>query len=69
MKHLRLTSYVMTLLGVLLALAAAVTDMGGAWLLAGILLAWAGIVKIAVVLIWIRIAHLGTDHHAPEQSL
>ncbi len=69
MKHLRLTSYAMTLLGVLLALIAATADIGDVWLLAGILLAWAGIVKIAVVLIWTRIAHMGTDQHAPERSV
>jgi hypothetical protein len=69
MKHLRLTSYAMTLLGVLLALIAATADIDDVWLLAGILLAWAGIVKIAVVLIWTRIAHLSTDQHEPERSV
>jgi ABC-type amino acid transport system permease subunit len=69
MNHLRLTSYAMTLLGLLLALIAAVADVGHAWMLAGILLAWAGIVKIAVVLIWTRIAHMGSDQHSPERGV
>jgi hypothetical protein len=68
MKHLKLTSYALTLLGVLLAIVAAVVDLGAAWVLAGILLAWAGIVKIAVVLIWTKLAHLGSEQHSPERS-
>ena len=69
MRHLQLTSYAMTLLGVLLAVVASVADLGAAWVLAGVLLTWAGIVKIAVVLIWTRLAHLGTGQHSPERSV
>jgi len=69
MKHLQLASYAITVLGVLLAAGATAADLGAAWLLAGILLAWAGIVKIAVVLIWTRVAHMGTDRHSPERSV
>ena len=69
MNRLRLASYAMTVLGVALALAAGLTSMGAAWLLAGILLAWAGLVKIVVVLIWTRVARLGTDRHMPEHSV
>jgi hypothetical protein len=69
MKHLQLASYAITVFGILLALVAAVADLGAAWLLAGILLAWAGIVKIVVVLIWTKLAHMGSDRHAPERSV
>ena len=69
MKHLQLVSYAMTALGVLLAIAAGLLGLGAMWLLTGILLAWAGIVKIAVVLIWTKLAHLGTDQHSPERSV
>jgi len=69
MKHLRLTSYAITALGILLTVVAALASLGAAWTLTGILLAWAGIVKIVVVLIWTRLARLGTDQHAPERSV
>jgi hypothetical protein len=69
MKHLRLTSYAITALGILLAVTASLADLGATWTLAGILLAWAGIVKIVVVLIWTKLARLGTEHHLPERSV
>jgi hypothetical protein len=69
MKHLRLTSYAITAAGILLAVIASFGELGAAWTLAGILLAWAGIVKIVVVLIWTKLARLGTEQHLPERSV
>lgn len=69
MNHLRLTSYAITAVGILLVAVAAVADLGAMWVLSGLLLAWAGLVKIAVVLIWTRIAGLGTDEHTPERGV
>lgn len=69
MKYLHLTSWTMTILGLLACLAYAALDLDAIWLVGGIFLTWAGVVKIAVVLIWTRIAHLGTDRHTPEKSV
>ncbi len=65
MRHLRLMSYVLTAVGVALAVAAAVAGLGAGVLLTGILLAWAGIVKIAVVAIWATIARLDESRQGP----
>ena len=68
MHHLRLTSYAITALGIMLVAIAALTNLGAMWMLSGILLAWAGLVKIAVVLIWTKVARLGSDAYTPERS-
>jgi hypothetical protein len=65
MRHLRLASFAITALGLLAIVLALVFDLGAAVLLGGILLTWAGIVKIVVVYIWTHIAGLGTDRHHP----
>ncbi len=58
MRHLRWMSYLLTTVGIVTALAAAMGNLGAGVLLTGILLAWAGVVKIAVVAIWATIARL-----------
>jgi hypothetical protein len=65
MRQLRLASFAMTGLGILAMILATVFDLGAAVLLGGLLLTWAGIVKIVVVYIWTHIAGLGTDRHHP----
>ena len=65
MRHLRLMSYVLTAAGVALVVAAAVADLAAGVLLTGLLLAWAGIVKIAVVAIWATIARLDDNRQRP----
>lgn len=69
MKHLRTLSWAITILGILLIAGSQVLNMGLTWLLAGALLTWAGMVKIIVVLIWTKVAHLGTDEHRPEEAI
>ena len=69
MKHLNIASWAITALGLLAIIASAVLDLNAMWLLAGILLTWAGIVKIIVVLIWTRLARMGTDRHRPEKGI
>jgi hypothetical protein len=64
-RHLRLMSYVLTAVGVALVVAAAVADLAAGVLLTGLLLAWAGIVKIAVVAIWATIARLDDNRQRP----
>ncbi|MDQ3540161.1 MAG: hypothetical protein M3440_05690 [Chloroflexota bacterium] len=65
MRHLTIASYALTAIGVLLLLVASIMSLDTSIVLAGVLLAWAGIVKIAVVLIWTRIAGMETKDHKP----
>lgn len=65
MRYLRWASYSITLAGIVLAVVAGITALGDVWLLTGILLAWAGIVKIVVVAIWEHIADLKHPENVP----
>ncbi len=58
MKQLSLLSYAITALGIMLVAAAIAAGLSALWLLSGMLLVIAGVVKIAVVHIWQRIAGL-----------
>lgn len=58
MNHLATISYVITAIGVLFVAASVIADLSPFWMLIGILLVIAGIVKVAVVQIWQRIAGL-----------
>lgn len=58
MRNLAILSYAITAVGVLMVAIALIGDMSDLWLLSGLLLAIAGVVKIAVVQIWQRIAGL-----------
>lgn len=69
MKYIRILSWAMTFLGILLIAATPTLDLSPTWLLTGVLLTWAGIVKIIVVLIWTYLARLGTDEHQPEDAI
>lgn len=52
MRHLRSLSVVMTAAGLLILLLALLADLGPTWGLVGLLLAWAGLVKLVVVRLW-----------------
>jgi len=65
MRHLRLTSYGITLAGMGTLIAALIFDLDEAVQLTGLLLALAGVVKIIVVYLWTHVARLGSDHHEP----
>ena len=69
MIYVRISSWGMTLLGMVCIALTAVLNLDLMWLLTGILLAFAGIVKLTIMLIWTRLAHFGTDKHAPEKSV
>lgn len=58
MKHLATISYIMTAMGLVLVAASATTDLSPVWLLSGVLLTLAGVVKIAVVQIWQHVVGL-----------
>jgi len=68
-RHLSNTSYALTAVGIVIVLFALVLDLAPWITLSGVLLAWAGIVKIAVVLVWTRVAHMETDKHRPISDI
>lgn len=65
MHHLSNASYAITAIGILVILAALILRLDTSILLTGVLLAWAGIVKIAVVTIWTKVAGMETRDHQP----
>lgn len=65
MRHLSIASYALTAIGILIVLVASIMSLETSIILAGVLLAWAGIVKVAVVLIWTRVAGMDTNDHKP----
>jgi hypothetical protein len=68
MHNLKRISWAMTAIGVAVIVLSLSIDLDPMWLLSGVLLAWAGIVKIVVTLIWTRVAQVGTDEHRPTPS-
>jgi len=68
MNQLHRISWILTVAGLGLALSAWLADFSEVWLLSGMLLTLAGIVKIIVVQIWLRVAGLGDDQHPPTRS-
>jgi len=64
-QFLKYTSYVLTVAGLVVAGAGWILELSPVFILIGVLLAWAGVVKIAVVAIWTKVAKLGTEHHQP----
>ena len=65
MRHLRRLSWLMLAAGVIVTVAGIVFSLGHVVTLTGLMLAWAGIVKVIVVLLWTNVAGLGTDRHDP----
>ncbi len=52
MRHLWSVSVLLFLVGVALVVADPLLSLGPTWALVGLLLAWAGIVKVVVVHLW-----------------
>ena len=69
MRYLRWLSIAMTVAGVALAAAAPTFGLDPVYALSGIMLAWAGVVKVVVVFLWTHVAGLGTDRHDPIPPL
>ena len=65
MRHLRRLSWLMMAAGVVLTIVAIALSLSPVVTLTGLMLAWAGIVKVIVVLLWTNVAGLGTDRHDP----
>lgn len=58
MRHIRLVSILMTVVGLVLAAASVAGWLSPTLLLVGLFLFWAGIVKVVVVALW---RHLGSN--------
>lgn len=58
MRHIRLVSVLMTVVGLALAAASVAGWLSPTLLLVGLFLFWAGIVKVVVVALW---RHLGSN--------
>jgi peptidoglycan biosynthesis protein MviN/MurJ (putative lipid II flippase) len=69
LRYLTVTSWGMTILGVLAIVAAAMLDIDPVWMLLGIMLLLAGVLKLGMMLIWTRVAKMGTDQHRPIDAL
>lgn len=69
MKYLNIAAWAITLLGVAMTAVAGLLDLDALWILAGILLILTGIVKVIMLLIWTRLAKLGTEEHDPINAL
>lgn len=69
LKHLTTISWAITVLGVLVTLAASLSGLSPLWMLVGIFLIIAGVVKLGMLLIWTRLAKLGTDEHSPIDAV
>jgi hypothetical protein len=69
MHHLRITSWAIVALGVVAFAAGLLLTIGDVWQLAGLLLIIAGLVKVAMVHLWVNLAGLGSDRHDPIQPL
>ncbi len=59
MRHIRWISVLMTVAGFVLTAAGLALSLDPMWILVGLLLLWAGIVKVIVVALW---RNLGTPH-------
>ena len=59
MRHLRSLSVVLAVAGLALLGASLMLDLNPTWALAGLLLAWAGVVKVIVIYLWRGIAASG----------
>lgn len=56
MRHLRSLSVLLFLVGVVLLVGSPLLSLSPTWTLTGLLLAWAGLIKVVVVRLWRGIA-------------
>lgn len=69
LRYLRYTSWGMIILGILAIASATLLSVDPVWMILGIMLLLAGVVKVGSLLIFTRIAKLGTDEHKPIDAL
>lgn len=68
MRHLMILSVGMIITGIIWMLVAWFAPMDSIWVIPGLFMVIAGIMKIVAVQIWIHIAKLGTDEHRPIKA-
>lgn len=68
MRQLRNVSVAMTVLGIALVAIATIFDLPAMWTLVGLLLAWAGIVKVVVVVLWRGIFAANASDRSPRDN-
>lgn len=69
MKHLMIFSIGMMLLGVIWMLVVWTAPIDQVWLVPGAFLIISGVIKMAAVQIWVKVAKIGTDEHKPIKAL
>lgn len=65
LRHLMMASWTLVALGIAAFVAGLLTADGELWQLAGVMLVLAGVVKVAIIHIWHRVAGMETDRHDP----
>lgn len=68
MHNLGIVSNILTIIGIGVAIGSRAFSWNDMWTLAGVMLVLLGIVKLIMVLIWTRVAHLDDDRHRPIES-
>lgn len=68
MRYLRSISYLLAGIGLAMIVLATLLDLREMWILAGMLLVVAGIVKIVMVHVWVNVAGFGSAHHPLDDS-
>jgi hypothetical protein len=58
----------MTVVGLALVICGVALDLPASWTLVGLLLAWAGIVKVVVVVLWRGIAAAQIPERSPQNE-
>lgn len=69
MHRLWSVSLLMVAVGLVLCLAGVALGLGPVWTLAGLLLAWAGLVKLVVVHLWRGVANPERAAHHPADEV
>jgi hypothetical protein len=67
-RHLRSISYLLAAAGLAMIVLATLLDLREMWIVAGMLLVVAGIVKIVMVHVWVNVAGFGSAQHPPDNS-
>ena len=68
MRHLRSISYLIAATGLAMIVLATLLGLREMWIVAGMLLVVAGVVKIVMVHIWVTVAGFGSAQHPPDNS-
>lgn len=67
-RRLSLVSYVLVALGLVAILAGEAAGAGATWTLAGLLSVVAGVIKVAVIMLWRTVAGFGDSNHVTGEE-